>query len=713
MKKLSLLAVTGLVSVFAVSAAWADDAATYDNDGNQVVTVNGKKVEKSKAPSTGPWGAKSLQDTPYSINVTTSDLIENVVAGNMDQIYKMNPIVQNSAPSTVYGTPYAAIRGFHTQSGVMDGLRLSSTSTSIAMEELERVEVMNGLSGFMYGVGNPGGVTNYVLKRPTYHQLTNVTVGNYGGGQYFAHLDLGNKIDEDGKFAYRLNLSSQNGDTTKKGQSVERDLVSGALDWNVTSDLKLQVEAAHIFNRIDGIDSRFYAYANSSYGALSYWIEPLDNSKTYTPDWTYLQIKTDRIGVNGTWKLNDVFSLRSAYIYKRDEQESINIYPAYFADSGYVNGWPSRSAPSYNIAQGAYVYLDSVFSTGSIQHRLTTGVSTDVLEVDNHVKSSVSASNSPAYTDPDDLMSWAMPEALNNTDWGAKYKASYSTNTNIIVGDDITFNDRWSALIGFNGTHIETKNYSSTGTLSSSYDKSVVTPNISVIYKPTPKLTTYATYMEGLEKGTTVPNDATLYTNPGQILDPYISKQYEVGSKYAWSDAVLLTGALYRIEKANSYQEVGSDGRTTINQDGVEVHQGVEFTITGKVTQNLTLIAGGSVLDLNIEKATNAALEGKQPTGVAGNLAKLYAEYSFPQVPGLTVTGGAYYTGSMYKDSANLQKIDSSTIYDMGLRYRTEIAHHMTSFNLNVSNLTDVNYWATTYSLGIPRTVAFSIKTEF
>ncbi len=111
---------------------------------------NGYVVKELK--QVGPWGEKSLQDTPYSMTVMPQELIENSISGDMDQVYKMNPIIQNSAPTSVYGTPYAAFRGFHSQVGIMDGLRLSSTSTGIAMEELERVEIINGLTGFMYGV---------------------------------------------------------------------------------------------------------------------------------------------------------------------------------------------------------------------------------------------------------------------------------------------------------------------------------------------------------------------------------------------------------------------------------------------------------------------------------------------------------------------------------------------------------------------------------
>lgn len=676
---------------------------------------NGYVVKELK--QVGPWGEKSLQDTPYSMTVMPQELIENSISGDMDQVYKMNPIIQNSAPTSVYGTPYAAFRGFHSQVGIMDGLRLSSTSTGIAMEELERVEIINGLTGFMYGVSGSegiGGTTNYVLKRPTYQRLINLTLGNYGNQQWFGHIDLGDKIDEKGKFAYRLNASYQNGETGKENQNVERSLISGALDWNVTDDFQLQLEAAHTYYRIDGIDSRFYAYKDSNYGALNYWIKPLKNDKTYTTDWTYLETKTDRFGLNATWNINDIFTFRSAYMYKEDRQESINMYPAYFADSGWVNGWVSKSTPSWNIAQGAYAYLDSEFDTKGIKHKLTFGASGDILDVKRYENNSKSAGNSPAYKNPNDMMNWAKPTVLSQSwDYGKKYKSSKSTNSNIILGDDITFTENWSALVGLNYTTVETKNFNLSGDTTSKYDKSELTPTVSLIFKPLEDLTTYVTYMEGLSKGSTVPDNAVEYNDAGKILDPYISYQYEVGAKYAVSESLLLSSALFRIEKANTLNERASNGKITVSQDGLQIHQGLELVATGKITDNLTVMAGGTLMDLKIDKATDKKLEGKKPTGVSSLLAKLYAEYNIPMLQGLTLTGGAYHSGSMYKDSANLQKIDSYTIYDAGVRYKTKIDKYPTTFNLNVANLTDKDYWATTYSLGIPRNIAFSMKMEF
>ncbi|XPS40752.1 hypothetical protein ACN2C3_03630 [Aliarcobacter butzleri] len=59
------------------------------------------------------------------------------------------------------------------------------------------------------------------------------------------------------------------------------------------------------------------------------------------------------------------------------------------------------------------------------------------------------------------------------------------------------------------------------------------------------------------------------------------------------------------------------------------------------------------------------------------------------------------------------QNLPSYTLYDAGLRYKTKLEKYPTTFILNVQNLTDKEYWASSTNLGDPRSVAFSMKMEF
>ncbi|QKF66185.1 TonB-dependent siderophore receptor [Arcobacter venerupis] len=656
----------------------------------------GYLVEEVK--QVGPWGTKSLQDTPYSMTVMPKELIENTVAGDINQIYKINPLIGTQDSVSVWNTPWVTYRGFSNETAILDGMSMGGYLYNVSMEEMERIETISGLTGFMYGVGNVGGTSNYVLKRPTSTKITNVTIGNYGGGQYFGHIDVGGPIDEKGKFAYRLNAAYTDGDTEIAGQSVEKELISGAIDWKVNDNLLLQVEAAHQHYRLDGIIPRTF-FRNMDMPAA------FDASKQYSPNWTYNETQSNRIGLNATWNINDIFTLRSAYLHKEDEIESIKTY-YYMYGNGNFDWGVTKSAPQYQTADGIYSYLDASFDTKGIEHKVTMGISADKYKSEQYVDSFINRrfTNSNMY----DYINSSEPN-IGTYGKGNKYKSSDSANTNIILGDEIIFNNQWSILAGFNRSNIETTSYSSTGNKTAEYDKTAITPTVSLIYKPIENLTTYTTYIESLEQGTIV---GDTYKNANAILDPLVSKQYEVGAKYAFTEKVLLSTALFRIEKSNQYSDDGTEFGTYV-QDGLEVHEGIELTVTGKVTDRLTVMTGGTYMDLSIEDSNDAALKGKEPTGVASKLAKIYAEYDLANIKGVTLTGGAYYTGEKNVDSANTDKIPGVTLFDAGARYKTKVSNYPTTFRLNVANLTDKDYWASTETLGTPRNIAFSMKVEF
>ncbi|MFW2612396.1 TonB-dependent siderophore receptor [Aliarcobacter butzleri] len=646
----------------------------------------------------GIWDKRTLQDTPYQMSVISQDMLENSASG-VDQIFKMNPVVQvtrSSTSSHSWNTPEINIRGFSASGNhILDGIPFSWVE-GIMPEELERMEVLNGLSGFLYGVGYVGGSTNYVTKKPTLERLTNVTVGTTGNEAAYAHIDLGGKIDEKGKFTYRLNALKQDGETSIKNQNIDRELITGALDWRATDNLILSFDASHKKTRIDKLTASFSS--NQS-------INNLDPKQGYAPDWTYSDASQDRLGFKSLWQINDNVKLRTGYIHL-DHENDMNMPYVYDNYDGtyrlnYYRTWPHTST-----TQGAYVYTDIDFDTFGVEHTLTIGGSgnrTKSKSIDGAYEWDIVGN----YT-LNELNNALEPIYRGSSD-NKKYVSGRNEKTNLMIGDDIRFNDQWSALVGFNYAKTEEKNYSINGDRTGGYDADEVTPSVSLIFKPFEDLTTYVTYMESLENGLKV--ECANCNNNGSVLDPYVSKQYEAGAKYSVSENLLLSSALFRIEKANRYDKDLPSGMKEVTQDGLEIHEGLELTATGKVTDNLTIVGGGTIMNLEIDKAVSN--EGKKPADTASKMAKLYAEYDISAVKGLTLTGGAYYTGESYRDDANTDIISSYTVYDGGLRYKTKIDKYPTTFIMNVTNLTDKKYWRSSTSFGEPRNLAFSMKMEF
>ncbi|WP_368794747.1 TonB-dependent receptor, partial [Enterococcus sp. HPCN18] len=84
----------------------------------------------------------------------------------------------------------------------------------------------------------------------------------------------------------------------------------------------------------------------------------------------------------------------------------------------------------------------------------------------------------------------------------------------------------------------------------------------------------------------------------------------------------------------------------TYVQDGRQVHKGLEFTATGRLARQLSVVGGVTLLDAQVTRNPQTpALVGKTPANVAERLAKVYLEYDLDAVPGLTLTGGVFYTG--------------------------------------------------------------------
>ena len=675
----------------------------------------GYKVEN--ATTTGPWGKMPIQDTPYSISVVPAQEIENLQISTPDQLFRVDPLTQSWKQQTFNNWAGVYIRGFNVVEAAQDGIR-DSNGYGMFLEDKERVEILTGLSGFLYGPANVGGLVNYITKRPTETPLADVTVGDYGGQNYYVHGDFGGPIDKDGKFAYRLNVLGQDGETSIDNQYLKKELISGALDWHIADNILLQFNAYHSDYDLEGMPTQWRFFAP---GVVQTHFSVPDADKLWSEPWTYNKTTTNRGGVRGQWDISSIFTLRTAYTYNTSEWENRSTWNYVQPNGTYMqrfNAW----APENDTDQGGYLFLDSKFHTGPVEHKITLGVNFDdyarYAPADQHAAGYLSGGSAfgnlsfPVYV--------PVPSYVNGND--PRALASRTIDENYVIGDEIKFTESWSLLAGLDYVDLVQKGYNPNGTEipSQAYDKSATTPSVSLIYKPIPWISTYASYLESLEQGTIVPLTGG-FTNSGQELPPNKSKQYEVGAK-ATVGKMLLTAALFQIDKVNQYSITNPDGSLTAVQDGREVHKGVEFTATGKATDNLTLIGGFTLLQARITRSNVPGMDGKVPTGVSEQTAKLIAEYNIPRVPGLTLTGGVFYTGAFFGgDTApaqDLVKLPPVFTEDIGARYETKVVNTPLIFRLNVSNLTGKNYWISGGYTGLgfvgdPRTVKLSTEIKF
>ncbi len=713
-----LTLVANSAGTFSVAPAATDEMTLPATDINAAGILDGSADSGYRTESiknVGALGGMSLQDTPYSISVVSKEMLQNTQTTSTDDVFKRNPFTQLYSPKNAGYASAVAIRGFSSAGNLSianDGLRFSTGyDAGNYVEEMEQIEILTGLSGFLYGPGNPGGLVNYVLKRPTAERYNSVTLGNAGGENYYLHGDFGGPIDDAGVFGYRLNVLTQDGETAIDMQKRRREMITLALDWNVSDDLLVQFDASHKKSETRGLNSYWYIADDANGNSRRPDASDLSNDKLYSQRWAFSDTEQDRVGSRFNWRINDIFTLRGAVAYAEYTEEYVYTGPTIDAFNAPTRGTYSQPlyafAPVENEETSSYLFLDSMFDTGPLNHKVTVGYQgnnvrtrqyTDHIDFAYQWQSVVGTpplSQTPQVSKPG--------YSIGN---GDQRLASTSETNSVLIGDVITLNPQWSTVLGVTHSSIETfANDFIYGGGITEYDKSKTSPNVSLIYKPAPWLTTYATYIEGLEGGGMAPNGSQGVT-PGTALPPEVSEQYEIGAKATWGDT-LFTLALFDIDKPNYITNF------VYTPNGRQKNRGVEFGITGKVLPELTVVGGVTVLDAELAKTNNTANDGNKPTNVASRLAKVYAEYDVNAIPGVAMTGGAYYTGKQYTDEANRHDIPSFTTFDLGARYAMPVADNKLTLRANVSNLANKEYWLNSYYLGDPRTLTFSAQLEF
>lgn len=662
----------------------------------------------SQVRQLGPLADLPLLDTPFSVNVTTSELLQNLQASKPDDAFRYNPVVQLQGPQSRFFTS-VAMRGFSVGSSKrIDGVPSTTTYVNTDLEDKERVEVLTGLSGFLYGSGNVGGTINYVLKRPVYQPLARVTAGITEGNNLRVHGDFGGALDAEGRLAYRLNAVAQDGDLRLDGQSLRRGLVSGALDWNVSDRLQLQLDASRSVYHMTGTEP----YWDVDPGAA--FPQAPDLHRSYGQPFTRTDTTQTQWGARLTWRASDALTLRTGLTHRNSD---IDLTAA---NNLFVAGAPGRyrvqaSAWDYPDvkALGGFALVEGKLQTGSLRHKLTMGWYGDH---DERTPFLSSAGGWATLTSaPMDITAPTALAAPPFTIAGAKYIAQRSRYGNWVLGDHVEFNPQWSALVGLTHASISDTSYNAAGGTTARYGDSRTTPSVAVMFKPQEHITLYANYMESLEKGGTAPLTAggRAVVNAGAILPPLLSRQAELGVK-AELGHMLLTGALFQIDKGLQYTDTTTNPAAPVYvQDGRQVHKGVEFTVSGRAMPGLTLWGGVTLLDAKVTQQTaTPALQGKTPANVAEAQAKLYAEYDLAAVPGLALTGGILYTGKQQRDALNTQQLPAYTLLDAGLRYTAKVSGKPVIWRLSVANLTDRQYWLNGTYLGRPRTVSVSAQVD-
>jgi len=249
--------------------------------------------------------------------------------------------------------------------------------------------------------------------------------------------------------------------------------------------------------------------------------------------------------------------------------------------------------------------------------------------------------------------------------------------------------------------------------VASSYVESRFSPAIALVVRPFENLSFYGNYIESLDAGPSAPATAI---NNSQIFAPVVSRQKEVGVKYDFG-TVSLTTSLFEIEQPNAFTDPGT---RIFSLSGLQRNRGVEVNVFGELMPGLRLLGGITLIDAKLVSTVGGTNDGRTAPGVPDTAFNLYGEVDLPPwlAPGLTLTGRAIYTSSMFYNQANTQSVPDWTRFDAGLRYTFEgVNGKPVVMRATVQNILNDSYWASAargfLAVGAPRTVILSATVDF
>lgn len=633
----------------------------------------------------GQLGERKIQDIPTSVNVISSDFIRNEQANNLLELTKYLPSAQMSDYGSGGAGPSGGQGRFQTRGFVsspyqntrIDGM--TAWIASLPPENYQRLEVLNGLTGALYGTANPSGTFNLVQKRPL-SEMGGEISGLYRGdaiGQGFIDANSGNI----GGVAIRYTGLYQDGEGWTPNSEFRRELESLALDWHISPQTVIETNFTRSIVSEAGFAGNFF-YSQNALGQATITLpKPIDPTnpafgQSYYPS----NIENDTVTMQLRHKINHDWSFNVGALY-----QEADIYSPRFAhtltnsNGDYTTRLAHVPVIGYTVGSNT-ISLDGHFDAFGISHDVTIG-SNGYWVQSNFLKTApnVLVGSSNIYD----------PTLYPRVDFpfdDATYPGKYDWAQNLIFSDTVTLNRYWQLMFtgnqGWMASDTEQTPFSSPG----SYRASGFSPSTSVIFKPVENLTTYFTYASSLQQGDTAPANAV---NAFEGLAPYRSEQYEAGVKLRMFD-LDLTAAVFQIERP--FANVAADG--VFRNIGNQVNTGVEFFTSGKLTSNIAVFGGVTLIDPELQDTGIATTNGKDMVGIPRVKASMLVEYAVPQIPGLTLGTNVSYTGRSAADNANTAFIDDYTLVDLSARYVTMIQGHETTYRLNINNVTNTEYWA-------------------
>ncbi|TCQ96262.1 TonB-dependent siderophore receptor [Neorhizobium sp. JUb45] len=671
-----MLAASAATFTLMLTQAHAQDAGTQLAP--IVVQANGENAKGpvrgivAKQSATATKSARAVAEIPQSISIATADQIRQQQVTTTSEAMRYTP----STNAEIFGADpradWVRMRGFIVPE-LLDGTRMPRATYAwprIDPYMVERIEALRGPAAALYGQTPPGGLLNFVSKKPTDEPLREVqfTLGDPWRKQ--AAFDFSGPIDEEGKFLYRVTGMVRDAETQVDHVDDNRIFIAPSITFKPEEGTELTISGHHI--RDDGGSLQFLPAPGMLYpSAYGYY-----DRSTYIgePGYDDFQRRQSAIGYQFEHRFDNgiTFNSSARLMEVSYDLDVVRGHPAAAAVPPMVN----RLAVGIHDVARTFTMDNNVsgtVETGPVTHNLLAGV--DVL-IQNYDYQFGTGTASPINI-YNPVYGQATIGTITNT-------ANAKQNVNqvgVYLQDEMSL-DNWRLTLTGRYDTAEMDTYNRLNSTRTVNDDGAFTGRTGLLYAFDNGIAPYISY------GTSFEPTQGLSTS-GQPWDPNEGKQLEVGVKYQpLGTDHLFTLAAFDLEQSNL---VVTSGGVSQQIGRVEM-RGIEAEAKISMWDGWDMIASYAYLDSNVTAT------GKRVIYVPNHQAALWVNHTFSgNLEGLSAGAGVRYTGASFGDTANALEAPAYTLFDVAARLDLSAINESlkgTEVAVNVANVFDKEYVA-------------------
>lgn len=720
-KKTMTLALMMALPVLAVAAEEEKTA-----DAAQTMTeVKVKSTRIQDTPNKGYQATKTRvgktyqdpQDVPQAVTTLTRELLHDQQVGSLrEALRNVVGLSVNAAEGGRAGDNFN-LRGFYTFGDIyLDNMR-DTAQYNRETFNLEQVDVLRGSAAMLFGRGQAGGVINQVSKMAELRDKNTLTAS---GGEYDYHQftgDFNKQLTETA--AIRVNVMDRAEETYRKnpttGDRPSFDRKGIAISFGAGIGTENEFFLNHAYTQTRDVPDFGIRFDTNK--------RPLSSSSNGRSDRTFW-------GSNNNFDDSDTRITTGIFTHKFDDDTQLrtqlrhaNYKRSYWAKT------PGTTLPLDNDRLGGNVTrimdyetlnLQSDFSTkfelAGMKHQLISGI--EYLKEDSY-RSTLQPYDpvtGALYTQTGNALTNAILANPNGVAYNRHFANVTATPTKfnadnyaLYIQDSVEVIKNWTVLAGIRRDKMDADYSSLTSPKLKYYENSYRT---GLSWQPNADRHYYLTFSDAFSP------TADLYQLTVQPLPPERARTLELGSKWLFLDGDLSVRTAVFTTTKDWERNTDLESTASILTKRRRTN-GVEFEVTGKITDRWDMFAGFALLDARIINVadnyvagvltpSDVRLEGQRARNTPIGTFNLWTTYALNEA--WKVGGGVEAKGERY--AYNPSATDASASFTNG-RFNPNAApgyarvDMMAAYEqpkwavrLNVKNLLNKEYYDAVYDNG-------------